>query len=460
MHRSLDRRDFLKSSAALAAGISLSALAGCNSVPSAGSRKRRARPAPSQRVALGIVGFGTIAQDTIMNFLGDPRVQVVAVADPVKELSNYGYKGERLGGRLVGRRTVEGYYAGQAGSTYKGCRVYEDFRTMFDREDLDAVVINTPDHWHCAVAVHAARRGLHIYGQKPLALTIEQGRRMVSEVAAAGVTFQTGSQQRSSIYFRTACELVRNGRIGKLERIEVGIPGGHKDWSQLAARQQVEKVPAGVDFDLWLGPAPERPFIPALFQVNWRHNLAHSGGMITDWGAHHLDIVQWALDMDASGPARVEIRDAVLPPFDAVYNTVPDFDFDAIYPNAVRVNVTNRRENGIRFIGDNGRSIFVSRDRIETTPEELRRERIQEGEIHLYESRLHERNFIDCVYSGRPSIAPVEVGHRSITVAHMANIAIRLGRSALDWDPALERFVGDGKADEMMKRPMRRRYAV
>ena len=441
--------------------ISPFALAGCATprVPPK-TAKRATRPNPSDRVTLGIVGFGTIAHDTIGNFLADPRVQVVAVADPVAELPNYGYRGERVGGRLEGKRVIEAHYAQQAGGAYGGCKVYEDFRDMLDRENLDAVVINTPDHWHCAATVHAARRGLHIYGQKPLALTIGEGRRMADEVAAAGITFQTGSQQRSSVYFRTACELVRNGRIGKVQSIRVGIPGGHADWSRLAARTSPEKVPAGVDYDLWLGPAPKRPYVPALFQLNWRHNFAFSGGMITDWGAHHIDIVQWALGMDAGGPSRVEIRDAVVPQADALYNTIPDFSFDVVYPNGVRVNVSNRHENGILFVGEGGRTIFASRDRIETTPEELRRERIQEGEIRLYESRLHERNFVDCIYSGQPTAAPVEIGHRSITVAHLANTAIRLGRSSLAWDPAAERFLEDEKANALMTRPMRSQYAV
>jgi hypothetical protein len=253
---------------------------------------------------------------------------------------------------------------------------------------------------------------------------------------------------------------VRNGRIGKLKSVRVGLPGGHSDWSLLASRKKPEKVPAGLDFDLWLGPAPERPYIPALQQMNWRHNFAFSGGMITDWGAHHLDIVQWALDMDSSGPARVEIRSAVLPPADAVYNTVPEYDFDVIYANGVRVNVSDKHPNGILFEGEDGRTIFVSRDRIETTPEELRRQRIEDGEIRLYESKMHERNFIDCIYSGAPTVTPIEVSHRTISISHMANIAIRLGRTALDWSPELERFVGDAEADKLLTRPMRRRYAV
>jgi predicted dehydrogenase len=456
MKRPLHRRDFLKASAILAAGVALPAFSSCTTTKARAPR----RPAPGERINVGIVGFGTIAHDTIFNFLGDPRVQVVAVADPVAELGNYGYQGERRGGRLVGQRVVDGYYTEQAKGTFTGCRVYEDFRDMFAREDLDAIVINTPDHWHCAIAVLAARRGLHIYGQKPLAMTIGEGRRIANAVRQHGIVWQTGSQQRSSVYFRTAAEFVRNGRLGRLTGIKVGLPGGHNDWSKLAHRKEPEKVPEGVNYDLWLGPAPERPYIPALFQLNWRHNFAFSGGMITDWGAHHVDIVQWALDMDRSGPVRLEIRDAVLPPENAVYNTVTDYDFDVIYASGLRMNVSSRQEIGIRFEGEDGRSLFVSRDSLVTTPEDLRRQRIQDGEIRLFESRLHERNFIDGIYGAAEPIAPIEVGHRSITISHLANMAIRTGASALDWDPVAERVIGNDKANALMHQPMRARYKV
>ena len=456
MKRSMQRREFLKSSALLAAGLTLPGLTARAAEPARVAK----RPAPGSRLNVGLIGFGTIAHATTPNFLSDPRVQIVAVADPVSELPNYGYAGEYTGGRLKGKRLVEEYYAQDAKGGYKGCKVYEDFREMLAKEDLDAVVINTPDHWHCAVAVHAARRGLHIYGQKPLALTVGEGRRIADEVKANGIVWQTGSQQRSAVYFRTACEFIRNGRIGKLKSIKVTIPGGHKNWSQLAGRKTPEKVPAELNYDLWLGPAPERPYTPALQQLNWRHNYAFSGGMVTDWGAHHLDIVQWALGMDGTGPKRIEVRSANVPAATEVYNTATDFNFDAIYANGLRVNVANDQNNGILFEGEDGRTVFVNRETFETTPKDLRREKIKENEIHLYESNLHERNFVDCIYEKREPIAPIEVGHRSITIAHLANVAIRLGRPALDWDPVAEKFVGDDAANAMLQRPMRAAYAV
>jgi predicted dehydrogenase len=452
---SVNRRGFIKMGAAAAAGAALPSMVSCTTM------RPGHRPPPSQRIHLGLIGYGTIAQSTVPSFLNDERVQVIAVADPATDLPNYGYSGEARGGHLVGRQLVEQHYAEQkASGSFRGCRVYEDFREMLRKEDLDAVNISTPDHWHCAAAILAARRGLHIYGQKPLSLTVAEGRRMADEVRSAGVTFQTGSQQRSTAYFRIAAEYVRNGRLGKLQGIKVGLPGGHRDFSQLAARKDPEPVPEGLNFDLWQGPAPVREYRPALLPLNWRWNFDYSGGQITDWGAHHLDIVQWALDTDRSGPTAIENIRVKLPDPRDLYNTATDFDFDVVYASGVRVNVSNAHENGILFEGEGGRSIFVSREKLDMKPEDLRREKIGEGEVHLYESKQHERNFVDCIYSGEPTVTPAETAHRSITIAHIANIAIRLDRARLAWDPVLEKFPEDAEANALLSRRMRGAYAV
>jgi len=177
-------------------------------------------------------------------------------------------------------------------------------------------------------------------------------------------------------------------------------------------------------------------------------------------GAHHLDILQWALGMDDSGPVAIENVSAQLPPATDLYNTATAFAFDVVYANGVRANVSNRHRNGVLFEGENDKSIFVSRGILESKPDELRREKISPGEIHLYESQLQERNFIDRIYDAQPTVSPVEVGHRSITIAHLANIAIRLGRSKLQWDPVAEKILNDPAASRLLSRPMRREYAV
>lgn len=452
----LDRREFLKNSVLAASGLILlpSAFAA-----SSGSRVRR--PGAADRITLGVIGFGTQAHACVPNFLSDPRLQIVAVADPVTDLGNYGYKGEKRGGRLVGQKLIEAHYAEwKDGSPYKGCRVYEDFREMLAKEDLDAVYVSTPDHWHCAAALHAIKAGKHVYGQKPLSLTVDEGRRMAQAVAESGITFQTGSQQRSSVHFRTACEFIRNGRIGKVQTVKIGFSGGHTNWSGLADRNQPEPVPKELNYDLWLGPAPERPYTPALLQLNWRHNWAYSGGFVTDWGAHHLDILQWALGTDAGGPVSIENVKAALPAPNAVYNTPTAFSFDVVYANGVRASVSDAHRNGLQFIGEGGREIFVARGVLEMTPKELAKQKIEPGEIHLPVSPLHEKEFVDRIYDGGTPIAPVEIGHRSITIAHIANIAIRLGREKLSWDSATEKFVGDAEANAMLSRPSRPGFGV
>jgi len=407
------------------------------------------RPAPSERLNVGFIGYGTMAHDNIGNFLNNDKVQVVSVCDCNKESGLYGYGAERLGGREPCRRRVNEFYAKQQNKPdYNACSVYADFREMLDKDDLDAVVISTPDHWHAIQAIWSARKGKHIYGQKPMSLCIAEGRAMANEVKRAGVTFQVGSQQRSDNYFRMACEFIRNGRLGKLERIEVGLPGGHSLFGKKGADASMDPLPQpppNVDFDMWLGPAKLRPFIPALhYPLSWRGNLDYSGGMITDWGAHHLDIVQWALGKDDSGPVAVENLKSDLPPVDAVFNTAGDYSFEVVYAEGTRVFVSNRFPNGVRFVGEGGKEIFVTRGKLVMKPEEMIREKLSDSEIHLYKSGQHE-----------PTITTCEIGHRSISIAHLANIGLRLGRTQVRWDPKRERFVNDPDADKLITAPLR-----
>ncbi len=445
MTTSLSRRRFLSGASALAAFPSL--------LPSGCASARHARrPLPSQRLAVGFIGYGTMGHDNMGNFLNNDQVQVVAVCDPNRECPLYGYSAERLGGREPGVRRVNEHYAQQAARpAFKGCKAYSDFRELLDMPGLDAVVIATPDHWHAVQTIWAARKGKHIYCQKPMSLSIGQGQAMVREVAKAGVTFQVGSQQRSDNYFRMACEFVRNGRLGKLQRIEIGMPGGYTPWgkkpedlTETPLAQPPEYFGAS-GFDLWLGPARQRPFTPALHRpLAWRWNLDYSGGQITDWGAHHFDIMQWALGMDASGPVAVENLSSDLPSPDKVYNTAAHYSFEVVYADGTRCFVSDTFDNGIRFVGEGGKEIFVTRGKLVTKPESLVREKLQPGETHLYVSGQHEKNFVECVFSGRETITPCAVGHRSITIAHLANAGLRLGLKQLRWNPAAEAFVGSG----------------
>lgn len=419
---------------------------------------RGKRPAPSNRINVACFGFGTIAHATVPAFLREDRVQVVAVADVNRLSGNYGYRGELQGGRLECMRIVNEHYASTEGRIdYHGCRAYEDFRELLDNEDVDAVNISTPDHWHAVLAIYAANKGKHIYGQKPLAVTVGEGRKMVEAVNRNKVTWQTGSQQRSETYFREAAEFVRNERIGKLQRIVIGLPGGHSNWNQMGDRIEPEAVPDGLNYDLWQGPAPDREYRPAILPLNWRHNFDYSGGMITDWGAHHIDIAQLAMDMDHSGPIKIDNIKAELPAPDDLYNTATKFHFECAYASGVKMVVADTSENpqGITFEGEGEKSIFVKRGDIKMNPLELRRERIQENEKHVYKSTNHVSDFISGIYSGGQTAAPIEASHRSISICHLANIAIRLGRESLEWDPKRERVINDDKANAMLNRPIR-----
>lgn len=446
------RRQFIKTSA-----LAFPTLIPATAIGKAG------RPAPSERVTVALFGFGTIAQATTPGFLSDARSQVVAVADPAKELTHYGYAGELLGGRATGKAFVEKFYSerkDRAGD-FKGCKAYEDYRDLLAKEDVDALNISTPDHWHAKMCLDGAAKGKHMYGQKPLSLTLKQGRLMADAVAKAGVTWQTGSQQRSDVYFRTACEFVRNGRLGKIGTIKVLLPGGHKNWSKLAEKTEPAPVPEGLNYDLWEGPAPHRDYRPALLPLQWRHNYDYSGGMVTDFGAHHIDIVQWALGMDASGPVKFEKVEANLPDPKALYNTATDFHFEATYANGTRLIIDDDRSSTgkITFEGEDGKWIEVSRDSLKMNPTELRREKIQDDEVKLYESRDHVKNFIDCVFSGEPTVAPIEASHRTISVAHLANIAIRGGVAEFDWDPKAETSSNE-TINAGLDRPTRAPYGI
>lgn len=418
------------------------------------------RPPPSERVNVGIIGYGTMAQDNIGNFLYSDRAQVISVADPVSEGPLYGYRAERMGGREPCRRKVNEFYAKKTGKPYNSCKVFSDFRELLDDPSLDAVLISTPDHWHALHTVWAAKKGKHIYGQKPLSLTIDEGRAMIAAVKEAGVTFQTGAQSRSNDYFRMASEFVRNGRIGKLQRIEVGLSKGWSTFGKKGDQMSEtpwDKPPAYIDFDMWLGPAPERKFIPKLHHpMQWRYNLDYSLGMLTDFAAHQLDIMQWALNKDGEEPAAIENIKGEMPPANAVYNTMgSSFSFEIVYKDGVRVFVSSDISYGCHFYGENGKKIYVTNGKMETNPPELMREKLRPEEIHLIKSGQQEKNFIDAIYTNEKTISPVTAGYSAICPAVLAHIGIRTGQTKVQWDTAKGRFVNNKAGDRLLHPHMR-----
>ena len=274
-------------------------------------------------------------------------------------------------------------------------------------------------------------------------------------VNQSGVVWQTGSQQRSDVHFRMACELVRSGRIGKLQSIDVGLASQNRDNNGCAARTAPEPVPDSLNYEMWLGPAPDAPFCPARLHSNWRWIYDYSGGNLTDFGAHHLDIAQWAMDTEHSVPVEFYDFQATWPPKGELYNTPPTFAFECRYASGVRMRVADKMDfgSGLRFNGDAG-SIICSRGMLKVEPDSARAP-LGPNDVHLFESKDHYQNFVDGILHGTRTAAPIEVAHRSITIAHVANIGLRLGREKLRWNPEKESFVDDAEAQAMVSRPMR-----
>jgi len=385
------------------------------------------RNAANDRITLGFIGVGGMGSGHLGSLVGHPQVQVLAVCDVFEPH------------RARAKETVDGRY----GNT--DCAAYNDFRELLDRDDIDAVVIATPDHWHTLISIYACEAGKDIYCEKPLTLTIEEGRALVNAVRRYGRVFQVGSQQRSDGNFRFACELVRSGRIGKVQTVRVFLPNG-----PTGGWEPDGDPPAGLDWNLFLGPAPYVPFNQARFLGNFRWFWDYSGGMMTDWGAHHFDIAQWGLGMDGSGP--VEVEGQGVPPADGIYETYTRFEVRYRYANGVTMIATNP-EQGVRFEGAEG-WVQVWRGGMDADPKDLLQETLGPGDVHLYQSPGHHQDWLNCIRTRQRPICDVEIGHRSVSVCHIGNIAMRLGRK-LQWDPEKEQFVGDEAANRWISKPYR-----
>jgi len=394
---------------------------------------------PSERIALGFVGLGGHGVGVnLSSFLHQEDAQVVALCD---------VDAERL---ESARRTAEQHYAGEGRTA--GFATTGDWRELIARDDLDAVVISTPDHWHVLPAVAAARAGKDVLCEKPLTLTIHEGRVLSDTMRQYGRIFQTASENRSKGNFLRACELVRNGRIGKLHTIRTELPSNSAlNVGPLAHRPQ--PVPKHFDYDMWLGQAPEAPYMPGRCHYNFRWILDYSGGYLTDWGAHLNDIAQWGNDSEMTGPVSVEGH-GVFPP-DGLYNTAIAWEILYEYANGVRLICKNGKPS-IRFEGDAGWvQVPDWPAAVEASSDEILRSAIGPDELRLRTCEEREqRDFLNCIRSRQPTYAPAEVGHRTATICHMGNIAMLLGRK-LRWDPAGERFLNDDQANAMRSRAMR-----
>ena len=360
------------------------------------------------------------------------------------------------GGRDKFREIVDAHYQG------KGCRMTPDWREVIADPTIDAVLIATPDHWHALIAIAAMKAGKHVYCQKPMSFGISEGIEMTRVAKETGVTFQVGSQQRSASEFRIAAELVASGYLGECMTCDIGLPGGNKGiWGRTTdcTHQQAPAYfkPDGM-WELWQGPAEHwenNAFIPGIHApMSWRWNSRTGGGQITDWGAHHLDILQWTLGMEKSGPVAIENMTHDRDRNDRYFDWAANYSFDVVYANGFRAHVSNKFANGLKFHGKKG-DLYVCRGRLDR-PEFLKKwnekKDLKGGDKRLYAPRGgvgHEADFIDGIYSGGRTACPCEVGHRSITIAQLANICERLDISGLKWDPVKECVVGNDEAQAM-----------
>lgn len=432
----ISRRRFLAAAATLAAVPSI--------LPASALGKEN-RPAPSERITMGVVGWGMMGPGNTSSFLGMKDVQIVAACDLDKN---------HLQGALD---TINKHYGN------KDCAAYHDYREMMARKDIDAVMIAIPDHWHALVATEAARQGKDIYGEKPLARTIAEQQAIVKAVKKHKRIWQTGSWQRSVSNFHKACEIVRNGLIGKVQRVEVGLPSGHTDFAGTAKENQITAPPPELDYERWIGPSRMEPYIKARVHMNWRWNYNTGGGQLLDWIGHHCDIAHWGLDFDNVGPMEVE-GVGEFPSPDAMWNTCTKYRIQLKYPGDVEMIIAgghNDIRSGTKWIGTDG-WVWVDRGGFEVSKPDLEAgDKLPESlrKVKLYQSRNHQRNFIDCVKSRQPTLTPVETAHHSAIPGHLGLIAMLVGRK-IKWDAKREVIVGDSEASKLLRRDYRKPYKI
>jgi predicted dehydrogenase len=415
MHR-IDRR-----------GFGLAAL----SAPFVCTSALRGEDAPSKKITLGFIGVGTMGLGHVGAFLGMNDVQILAVSDVVEER------------RDNAKKVIDQHYNKKDKATRSDCKTYNDFRDLLARKDVDAVVIATPDHWHAIPCVLAAKAKKDVYCEKPLTHAIAHGRKVVEAVKDNKVIFQTGSQQRSEYGgdFRKAAAYVRSGRIGKVHAVCIGVGD-----PAVECKLPSQETPKGTDWNLWLGPAPKRDYHSDLCPKGvhkhfpaWRNYKEYAGGGLSDMGAHHFDIAQWALNVDGSGPVKIE------PPEKG--NSGLTFT----YANGVVM--VHGGPSGCTFVGSGG-VIYVDRGKLQSIPGDLFKTPLTDKDAKLYDATNHRRNWIECVKSRKETICPAEVGHRTSTVCQLGNIGYWV-RRALKWDPVKEQFIDDKGANKLVDRELR-----
>ena len=454
------RRNFIKNSLTGTAGIV--ALSGFPSIVPASVFGKFA---PSNRVNVGVIGCGRIGTSWDMpGVLKEEKAQMMAVCD----LDMLRLK--------KAKQQVDTYYTKKLGKSYDAAKMYDNYHDLLANKDVDAVIISTPDHWHVVPAIHAVRAGKDVYMEKPASLTISEGRVLSNEVHKSGRIFQIGSQQRCMPQFKKACELVRNGRIGKLHTIYVGLP---VDKSSESTVEQEMPVPSNLNYEMWLGSTPVATYTEKRVhpqndysRPGWLRCEQYGAGMITGWGAHHFDIVNWGMGTEYTGPLEIS-GTAEWPAKEALWDVHGSFKTEMLYENGVKVLASDSYTNGVKFVGSEG-WIFVARgDYAATASDPVSRDKSSKAldasdprilasqigvdGIRLYDSKDHHANWIESVISRQPNIAPIEVGHRACTVCLLNHTAMKLKRK-LYWDPIKERYKNDDEANATLSRTKRWPY--
>jgi predicted dehydrogenase len=458
MKKGTSRREFLKKSGK--GMVAASIVAGFPTIVPA---TVFGKTSPGNRVNVGAIGTGRISRVHDMPGVWKyDKARIVAVCD--------------LDSKRVqdAKEFVNGYYAKQSGKPYDGVVTYTNYHELLANKDIDAVIISTPDHWHALIGIDAVNAGKDVYLQKPASLTISEGRQLSDAAHHSGRIFQIGSQQRSTEQFRYAAELVRNGRIGQLQSVEIGLPGDPS-----GDVEPEMPVPKNLNYNMWLGSTPEVYYTEKRVhpQANydrpgWLRCEQFGAGMITGWGSHHVDSAHWAMDTEYTGP--VEVWGSAQFPKSGLWDVHGDFKTESVYANGVKMTISGAFPNGIKFYGSDG-WLFVSRGDEKATPSDppssVRGQKLAASdpkiltsvigpdEIHLYVSREHHANWLDCVISRQQPIAPIEIGHRSCSTCLIHHMAMRANRK-LYWDPAKERFKNDDAANALLSRPQRPPYVT
>jgi predicted dehydrogenase len=428
------RREFVRRSAAVVAG----AIVLPQIIPSTALGMGGKLP-PSDRIVFGLIGTGSQGTSDMRDFLRlNNQVQFVALCDVDS-------------GRLTATKGIV-----DTANKNKDCRIYGDYREILEKETLDAVLIALPDHWHGIIYTAAVNKKLNVYGEKPICRTIEDGQTIVKAVKDNKVTWQTGSWQRSLPNFHRGAELAINGRAGKIKYIEVGLPDGRTG----IGTPPVKPVPAELNWEMWLGPAPTAPF-RGVSHWDWRWILDYSGGQMTDWAGHHIDIANWGAGLEHTGP--VEISGVGVYPPEGIFNVPVEYDLNCKYANGIEMRVANSSRlphgMGTTWYGELG-WVHTDRGNILTASDPaILQEIIEENEIHLYKSDNHYQNFIDCIRSGKETIAPVDVAYRAISVALLGEIAMTTGQT-IKWDPDKEEIIDNPRASRLLSRPYRQPWEL